>query len=233
VSTEDIATLLDRLLPEVLERFLVSALGAAMPRLGDGDRYSVLSAGRFSGRLVGDLLGHAANQRSDAALLVIERDTLRVLYFRGGLVIGADSNVLFERLGRILGREGVLNDEDARLLIGMEERSGVAAAAALLPEEAASWGLERRLWNIGCALYLMAHAHFILLDGEPDLGVLPAFAVPPMELAMEGLRRYDEWRGAPPRTPAHAAEPPAAPQPARPRAPAAAPAERWLPEEPL
>ena len=32
------------------------------------------------------------------------------------------------------------------------------------------------------------------LEGQPVLGDLPRFAIPPVELAMEGLRRYDEWR---------------------------------------
>lgn len=40
----------------------------------------------------------------------------------------------------------------------------------------------------------MPHAHYLLVDGEPDLGDLPRFHIPPMDLAMEGLRRYDEWR---------------------------------------
>ena len=35
------------------------------------------------------------------------------------------------------------------------------------------------------------------IEGEPNLGELPSFSVPPMQLAMEGMRCYDEWRNTP------------------------------------
>jgi len=192
--TDEIEQFFERLLPEALEAFLEKALGEAIPRLGEGGRFRVLAAGRFSGRIVGDLLTYARNQEIDAALVMVEQDVQRILYFSKGLVVGADSNVLFERLGRVLGNAEILKKEDARALSDVEEAEGVAAAAAGLSPDAAQWGLERRIWEIAAGLYFMPHAHYLLVDGEPNLGVLPRFHIPPMDVAMEGLRRYDEWR---------------------------------------
>lgn len=205
---DEIANFFERLLPEAMERFLEETLGEAIPRLGDDGRFRVLAAGRFSGRIVGDLLTYARNQEIDAALVMVEEDVTRILYFSQGFVIGADSNVLFERLGRVLGGAGILEKEAARDLSDTEELQGVAGAAARISPEAASWGLERRVWEIAAGLYFMPHAHYILVDGEPNLGDLPRFKIPPMELAVEGLRRYDEWRNR-----SHAKKPAASPPP--------------------
>ncbi len=191
---DEIATFFERLLPEALERFLEETLGEAIPRRGEGRRFRVLAAGRFSGHIAGDLLTYARNQEIDAALIMVERDVTRILYFQQGTVIGADSNVLFERLGRVLGRAGILEKDVARDLGEIEEQEGVAGAVARLSPDAAQWGLERRVWEIAAGLYFMPHAHYVLVDGEPDLGDLPRCKIPPMELAVEGLRRYDEWR---------------------------------------
>ncbi len=192
--TDEISIFFERLLPETLERFLVEALGEAIPRRGEDGRYRVLAAGRFSGHLVGDLFTYARNQELDAALVMVEKDVLRILYFANGMVIGSDSNVFFERLGRILGNAEIVRPDEADVLLDLEEHEGVASAAARISPEAAHWGLERRVWEVACGLHYMPHAHYLLIDGEPDLGDLPRFHIPPMDLAMEGLRRYDEWR---------------------------------------
>ncbi|MFV1957826.1 MAG: DUF4388 domain-containing protein [Planctomycetota bacterium] len=192
--TDEIDIFFERLLPDTLERFLDETLGEAIPRRGVEGRYRVLAAGRFSGRIVGDLLMYARNQELDAAFVLVEKDVLRTLYFSCGLAIGADSNVIFERLGRILGNADIVSEEEADTLVEIEEREGVAAAAARISPEAVHWGLERRIWEVACGLYYMPRAHYLLVDGEPDLGDLPRFLIPPMDLAMEGLRRYDEWR---------------------------------------
>lgn len=204
---DEIANFFERLLPEAMERFLEETLGEAIPRMGEGDRFRVLAAGRFSGRIVGDLLTYARNQEIDAALIMVEQDVTRILYFSRGFVVGADSNVLFERLGRVLAGAEILEKDAARDLSDTEETHGMAAAAARISPEAASWGLERRVWEIAAGLYFMPHAHYILVDGEPNLGDLPRFKIQPMELAVEGLRRYDEWRNR-----SHAKKPTQAPK---------------------
>lgn len=216
--------LFERLLPESLEALLARVLGTRVPRLGPDGRFRISSCGRFSGRLAADLLAFSRNQAYDGAFVVLEDDVVRVLYLRGGTVVGAESNVLFERLGRVLLRAGTLDRDSERTVTACEEQRGLATAAGLLPAEAALWGLKTRIWEIGAALYFMGHAHFLFVDGAPALGDLPEINVPPMDLAMEGLRRYDEWRHGTARGTAAAGErrgPPPAP-----RAKAPAPAEQ-------
>lgn len=190
--------LFDRLLPETLEVLLTRVLGTRVPRQGPDGCFRISSCGRFSGRLAADLLAFARNQKHDGAFVVLQDDVERVLYFQSGTIVGADSNVLFERLGRVLLRAGTLDREGERQVTSCEEQRGLLMAASLLPKEAAQWGLEKRVWEVGTALYFMGSAHFLIVDGLPDLGDLPLVSVAPMDLAMEGLRRYDEWRNGKP-----------------------------------
>jgi hypothetical protein len=203
----DIEPLLERLLPEAAERFLAVALGPRFPRMGGDGRFRLSACGRFSGKICADLLSLARNHKMSAALVLAEEEVVRTLYFVKGAIVGAESNVYFERLGRILLKAQVVSAEDADALVAKEEAHGLEAAASLLPPDTARWGLEKRTWEIGCSLLFMPNAHYLLVDGEPVLGPLPLLDVRPMALAMEGLRRYDEWRNG--ETPA-----PADPSPA-------------------
>ena len=213
----DAHILFDRLLPESLEALLARVLGGSVPRLGEDGRYRIASCGRFTNRMAADLLAFARNQKHDGAFVVLQDEVARVLTLAQGVVVGADSNVLFERLGRVLQRGNVLTRDDARRVVTCEEQRGLAAAIALLPPEATLWGLDKRAWEIGSALYFMSTAHFLFVDGAPDLGPLPRLAIPPMELAMEGLRRYDEWRNkSTPRPPPTEASTAGIPRPSAP-----------------
>jgi hypothetical protein len=203
--------LFDRMLPDSFEALLTRALGRSLPRKGEDGRLRISSCGRFSGRIAADLLAFVKNQKYDGAFVLLQDDTVRVLYAAHGLIVAADSNVLFERLGRVLHRAGTLDRESSRTVVNCEEQRGLAAAVQLLPPEAVLWGLDKRVWEIGTALSFMAGAYFLFVDGEPGLGDLPRVSIAPMELAIEGLRRYDEWRN----TTAAAAAPTPGPEAAR------------------
>jgi hypothetical protein len=194
MRTDEFTTLFDRLLPDALDPVLTRVLGATVPRLEAENRFRVAATGRFSGHLVGDLLTQARNRILDGALVLMEEDVVRVLYFVQGRVAGADSNVLFDRLGRILWNEEILTEDDGDLIVEEEEQRGLAAAVARLPGDIVEWGLERRIREITSSLYFMPHAHFVLIEGLPNLDPLPTFLLSPLQLAMDGLRRYDEWR---------------------------------------
>jgi len=189
-----IAVLFERLLPEVLEPLLAEALGGGIRRSGDQGLHRVSASGRFSGAQTADLLAFCRSQELDGALVVADADVRRVLYFRRGDVVGADSDLLFERLGRILLREHVLEKDDAEAVVEIEETKGAPAAAAALPAEALRFALEKRIWEVAASLYFMRHAHFVIVEGPAELGGLPLFQLPAERLAMEGMRRYDEWR---------------------------------------
>jgi hypothetical protein len=123
----------------------------------------------------------------DAAMVLVDEDVVRVLYFQGGNVVGADSNV----------RSGAIDEEVARGILDLEQEVGIVVAAGLVPAEALRPALEHRAFEIATSLPFMNNAHFLVVDGVPDLGGLPLLSLSPMDLAMEGLRRYDEWRNRP------------------------------------
>lgn len=210
----DIAYLLRRAIPDALDPIVRRAVGDVLPRLGEGDRYRIAYSGTFSSRVAADLLAFGRNQHLDGALIVIDSDTVRAIYYHGGRVVGAASDLLFERLGRILHRGELIDEATATRMTEKEEVADLAAAAAMVAPETAKWGIETRVWDIVAALFLVHSAHFILIEGEPKLGAVPALDLSPTDLALEGLRRYDEWR--------HGAS--EAPRPAR-RAPETRPPE--------
>lgn len=189
----NLSVLLDQLVPEALEPFLQPLVGRVLPRGKDG-RFRVRGYGRFRGSYTADLLRLAQGQKLDGALILADQDVSRVLLFVDGIVVGAHSNVLFERLGRVLYKGGVISKTDAHSLVDCEEKAGLDATIALIPEEAALWGVERRVWEIGASLYFMGHGHYLCVDGSPRMGRVPAVAIDPTQIAMEGMRRYDEWR---------------------------------------
>lgn len=191
-----LSSILDRFLPDRLEELLEPILGYRMPRCAARGRYSILGCGRFHGALTADLLAFAHNHRLDAALVLVEEDVERVLYFAKGLLVGASSNVLFERLGRLLYSAEVVDHDLGKTLVEVEEFQGVVALTEWIREEALAWALERRVWEVGAALYFMNHGHYVLVEGAPDLDDLPALAIEPMVVAVEGLRAYDEWRNS-------------------------------------
>ena len=192
--TRPISEYLELSLPLGIEPFLRRVLGSTIPRVGDCGRYRIAASGRFQGALTAELLSFASNRRLDAALILAEKDLERILYFRGGVLVGASSSVLFERLGRLLHQESVVSRAHSKALVSLEELQGDVAALAAFSDDAVVWALERRVEAVVAAAYFMSQAHFLFVEGPPDLGELPLVDIDPMPVALEGLRLYDEWR---------------------------------------
>jgi len=189
-----ISEFLELSLPLGVEPFLRRVLGCTIPRTGSGGRYRIAASGRFQGALTAELLSFASNRRLDAALILAEQDLERVLYVREGVLVGAASTVLFERLGRLLYQEGIVSHDHSKTLVSVEELHGDAAALAALSDDAVLWALERRVEAVVAASYFMGQGHFLFVEGPPDLGDVPGVCIDPMPVALEGLRLYDEWR---------------------------------------
>lgn len=119
---------------------------------------------------------------------------MRVLFFSGGVLVGTESSLKYERLGHILRRAGILGERESEAVLARETRDGTRGAPGVLEPKTLLWALERRAFEIAANLPLLVGAHFAFVDGPPDMSPLPRIAVPPMDLAMDGLRRYDEWR---------------------------------------
>jgi hypothetical protein len=191
---DDFAYLLSRALPDALDPILRKVVGTTVPRRGEDGRYLITHAGFFGSRAAADLLAFGRNQRLDGALVVVGEDVTRTLYFRHGSVVGAASDLVFEGVGRTLRRAGLLDEATARVVAEREEGVGLASALRLVTPPVAQWGVETRVWDVAAALFFVTKGHFVLLEGEPDLGEVPLVDLSPMDLAIEGLRRYDEWR---------------------------------------
>ncbi len=214
--SDQIAYLLKHAIPDALDPVVRRAVGNVIPRLGEGDRYKIAYTGAFSSHVAADLLAFGRNQRLDGALILIDEDVLRAVYYEEGRVVGVDSNVPFERLGRVLRRADAVDDTTAAELVHLEETGALLLAAPSVPPETVRFGLERRAWEVAAALFLIHRGHFLIVEGKPHLGTLEKVDLNPMDLALEGLRRYDEWRngasGTPvPQRPAPTSRPPEAP----------------------
>lgn len=191
---DELSYLLRRAIPDALDPIVRRAVGTVVPRLGEDNRYRIVHAGRFSSRVAADLLAFGRNQRYDGALVVIDEDVARAVIFKGGRIVGASSDFLFERLARILRRGELVDDDAMRRLQEMEEAGGTVQAIAHLQPAVAAWAVETQVWEVVAALFLVREGHFLFIEGEPDLGSVPEMDLNPMDLAIEGLRRYDEWR---------------------------------------
>jgi hypothetical protein len=219
---DDIAYLLKRAIPDALDPLVRRAVGSTIPRLDPDNRYRIAYAGKFSSRVAADLLAFGRNQRLSGALVVVDDDVVRTLFFHDGRVVGCDSNVLFERVSRVLRRASLLEEDDAEDLLEIEQEKGALAIRPSVGPEAFGWALERRAWEVASALFFVQRASFVIVEGEPDLGNVEALDLSPMDLALEGLRRYDEWRkGTAGETPPERPEPHSRPPDAPARAPSA------------
>ena len=129
-----LSNILEQNLPDDTEAYLRQLLGTTMRRIGDGNRYRIASCGRFRGAITPDLLSFAKNSKLDAALVVVEHDAERILYFNKGELVGSASSVLFERLGRLLYQAEVVSHDDSDTLIDLEEKKGDVALTHALPD---------------------------------------------------------------------------------------------------
>jgi hypothetical protein len=214
-------TLVERTVAEAVDSVVSQAVGKTVPRAGEAGKYRVTHVGEFSRRGVADLIRVASNPEFEGAIVFVDGDVLRALYARGGRLVGADSNVLFERLGRILEKAGKIDRDTRRALVASEEAGGTSSATALVPAEVAKFGLEIRVREVAETLFLVKRGEFVVVAGSPALAPVPEVSLDPEAVAREGIARYEAWRtGAPVATP-EAAAPPAAPPPAAAAAPTA------------
>ncbi len=197
VVLPSLAEFLEDRFPQRLDEHLQGAFGPSMPRVGDNGRYAIVASGRFRGAITADLLAFAHNNRVDGALLLVDEDTERVLFFEEGMLVGAQSNVLFERLGRLLYKAGAVERKAYEKLIEVEEEQGPSGLLDWVPEATLEWAAELRVWEVVAGLYLAGRGHFVLVEGRPQLDGVFEVSLDPMQVALEGMRRHDQWRNRP------------------------------------
>ena len=182
--------LLEQRLPDEAGEFLARRLGRTMPRNAEGNRYDIISAGRFHGENTLDLLAHLQKKQLSGALVMVERDDERVLYLKNGTLIGAASSVLFESLGRLLYQADIVNHEDSGTLVDAEEKQGAHSLLLWISTEHLHWAVERRVWEVAAAVHLIKKGHFVFIAGEPELDC-PLLELDATEVAKEGVRRHE------------------------------------------
>jgi len=201
-----LSDVIDKALPGAAEEVIARILGPAIVPPSAGGHHEILAWGRFGGHLTEALLAFASAGKAGGALVVTEEEAERVLLVGPGVVLGSASNVLFERLGRILYQAKVVTHEDAEHLIAAEEQAGDAALLDWLPLDVLAWAIARRAEDVAAALPYVRKGHFVLVAGDVDLRGLPPLDLEPLGVAHEARRLYDTWRhggsedqGEPPR----------------------------------
>src|SRR5688572_11729170 len=124
-APDPLRDLVEGTVAESVDAAVAKAVGSAIPRAENG-RYRVTQVGSFSRRGVSNLITIAANPEFEGAIVFFDGDVVRSLYAHGGRLVGADSNVLFERLGRVLEKSGKIDRETRRALVAREEAQGTA-----------------------------------------------------------------------------------------------------------
>lgn len=183
-------TIIEERIADESAEFLERLLRSTMPRVAEGDRYAIQAAGRFHGSNTLDLLAHAQKKQLTGALIMVERDDERVLYFRDGTLIGAASSVLFESLGRLLYQADIVTHSASSTLVDAEEHQGAHSLLLWISTEHLHWAVERRVWEVAAAVHLIKKGHFLFIEGEPDLDC-PLLELDAAEVAKEGMKRHE------------------------------------------
>ncbi len=189
----DLLTLLEELIPGTVALHMRPLLDELFAEPFDNARNPLHSLGRFTPSSTPTILRDIAQQKHSGALVVIGGDAQKVLLCDEGTIIAAKSTVVFEQVGRLAFREELLDKDEADALNGVEQGMGLTHALQYLGE-GADWLSERMVWEIGCSLYFMGRGYWLFLDGAPAKDALPAVSVDAVQLSLEGLRQYDEWR---------------------------------------
>lgn len=189
----DILPLLEELIPGTLALHMQPLLDELFAEPFENSRNPLHSLGRFAPSSAPTILRDIAQQQHSGALVVIGGDAQKVLLCDEGHIIAAKSTVVFEQVGRFAYREEILTKDEAEALYGVEQHMGLTHALHHL-EEDAGWLSERMVWAIGCSLYFMGRGYWLFFDGAPAKDSLPDVCVDAVQLSLEGLRQYDEWR---------------------------------------
>ena len=129
-------------------------------------------------------------------LAVLSGDTVRSLFFEAGNILGAQTNVVAERIGNLLYRLGVLSAEEVEAvegaLSGGRRFGAVAVALGLLTREKLFEVMGKQTKEIAFASLLVSDGMFYFLDRYDPGRVAMRHHVSASSLLMEGVQRMDE-----------------------------------------
>src|SRR5882724_5418091 len=129
-------------------------------------------------------------------LTVQNGDMLRSLFFEGGNILGAQTNVVAERIGSLLYRLGVLSEEEVQAvegaLSGGRRFGEVAVALGLLTREKLFEVMAKQTKEIAFSTLFVSDGMFYFLDRYEPSRVAMRHHVSASSLLMEGVQRMDE-----------------------------------------
>jgi hypothetical protein len=192
-----LSELLEQKIPGEAREFLQRILGDAIPLTGDEPRYDIVACGRFNGAELPHMLAYLQDRQASGAFVVIDGDAERAIFLARGMVVGAISTVLFERLGRLLYKAEVVTKEDSDTLVDAEENFGIEALLLWLSIPHLHWAVERRVWEAGAALALVKRGHFLFVEGDPVIDG-PGVSIDPGQVVHEGMRLKQDMGSAVP-----------------------------------
>src|SRR5882672_8305933 len=129
-------------------------------------------------------------------LVVLSGETSRSLFFEAGNILGAQTNVVAERIGTLLYRLVVLSTREVeqveRALTSGRRFGEVAVMLDLLTREKLFEVMAKQIQEIAFATLLVSDGMFYFLDRYDAVRVAMRHHVSANSLLMEGVQRMDE-----------------------------------------
>jgi Domain of unknown function (DUF4388) len=154
--------------------------------------------GTLKSMSVADLLQFLAAGRKTGTLKIGRGSIIKQIFLEEGLIVGSNSNDPKELLGQALLHYGKIGEEDLRVGLEIQRRSGRKLGAILASRGLVSQGdimevLRTRTLEIIYDLFIWEEADFEFLDNEPLPDDLIRIQVNATSVTMDGFYRIDEW----------------------------------------
>lgn len=131
-------------------------------------------------------------------LIVLDGDNTRAVFFEGGNVVGAQTTCDDERIGMVLYRFGVINEEQHEAVmekVRAGSRFGTGAVElGLLTEERLYKFIGKQIEEIVFATFGINDGTFFFLDGFDDSRLVSQHTISAGALLMDGVTRLDEMK---------------------------------------
>lgn len=154
--------------------------------------------GSLKSMSVADLLQFLAAGRKTGTLKIGRGSIIKQIFLEDGLIVGSSSNDPKELLGQALLHYGKIGEEDLRVGLEIQRRSGrklgaILSSRGLVSQEDIMEVLRTRTLEIIYDLFIWEEADFEFLDNEPLPDDLIRIQVNATSVTMDGFYRIDEW----------------------------------------
>jgi hypothetical protein len=121
----------------------------------------------------------------------------RSVFWEQGEIVFARSNSVRDNLGCFLVRRGLLTEEqnaESSRRITRDTRHGkVLVRMGCITTEQLWWAVKNQVLEIVYSLFQWTSGYFEFIEGQVENREKIVLAVPTTKIAMEGIRRLDEW----------------------------------------